>query len=160
MSRFVGLVFLGLCCAVLGCGGGPSYVAVSGKVFYNGEPLKGVQVMFQPQAAKGIDAGGVGSFARTDDNGQYTLEAATPYPTKGALVGKHTVRIAFPTAGTEASEDSDAASPAGKKGAPRPGVQAIPAKYNIDSILTFEVPPGGTSSADFKLEGPPLPKGK
>jgi hypothetical protein len=148
--------------ALLGTGCGQSrYVPVSGKVTYNGAPLAKVQVLFQPVATGSVDAGGVGSFAMTNDKGEFTLEASTPSPTSGAFVGKHQVRIAFPpnALGTaEADADSDAATPGGARGRPKLPRQPIPERYNSETTLTFEVPSGGTTTAHFSLEGPPLPK--
>jgi hypothetical protein len=138
-----------------------TYVPVKGKVTYNGAPLANVQVLFQPIATDGVDAGGVGSFAMTNEQGEFTLEASTQVPTPGALVGKHRVRIAVPPKMLGATEDtdSDAASPGGNaKGQPKAQKQPIPAKYNSDSTLSFDVPSGGTNQADFALEGPSLPK--
>jgi hypothetical protein len=137
------------------------YVPVKGKVTYNGAPLANVQVLFQPIATDGADAGGVGSFAMTNDAGEFTLEASAPVPTPGALVGKHRVRIAFPPKMLGAAEDtdSDAATPGGNaKGQPKALKQPIPEKYNSESTLSFDVPSGGTTQADFALEGPALPK--
>lgn len=137
-----------------GCGGGP-YAPVSGTVRYNGAPLSGAQVLFQPVAAPGSggDAGGAGSYARCDAAGRFTLEAATATPTPGALPGRHTVRVSLPPAEADAGE-SDAAAGRGKAPKPNP----IPKQYNEDSTLTFDVPAGGTDKADFDLAGPPLPK--
>jgi hypothetical protein len=124
-----------------------------------------VQVLFQPTAKGGVDAGGVGSFAITNENGEFKLEASTPTPMSGAVVGKHQVRIAFPPNALEAGgqggedTDSDAATPGAGKGRPKLPRQPIPAKYNSETTLTFEVPAGGTSAAHFSLEGPPLPNG-
>ncbi len=158
MSRLQAAAVAVVLATLAGCGSGGNYVPVSGVVTYNGEPLKGVQVMFQPMATTGMDTGGVGSFAMTDDNGRYTLEASTPSPTKGALVGKHRVRIAFPPKAGEAPDnESDVVVPAVKGGSKLPA-QPIPAKYNSESKLEFEVPAAGTKDADFKLDGPPLPK--
>ncbi|MFQ3593354.1 MAG: hypothetical protein SNJ82_09245 [Gemmataceae bacterium] len=157
-------VLLSASLVLIGAGCGQSrYVPVSGKVTYNGLPLAKVQVMFQPLASGSIDAGGVGSFALTNEKGEFTLEAATARPTRGALVGKHQVRIAFPPnalGGSDADADSDAANPnPGGKGRLKVLKQPIPDKYNSESTLTFDVPAGGTSTANFSLEGPPLPKG-
>ncbi len=158
MRRYIlGCLALFACTLLAGCCDGVNYVAVSGKVTYNDAPLSNVQVMFQPNAAAGgIDAGGVGSFAITDAEGKYTLEAATPTARRGALVGNHQVRIAFPPkalGGTNSGEDSDAANSGG--GAPAPK-QPIPTKYNTETTLTFSVPAGGTTTADFQLTGPAL----
>ncbi|VTS07630.1 transthyretin-like family protein [Tuwongella immobilis] len=149
----IGIVAL-LGITMVGCGNS-AYVPVSGTITYNGTPLAKAQVIFQPTAASGTDTGGVGSFAMTNDAGQFTLEASTITPTPGAWVGNHTVRIALPPDGASSGEESDAAAPGkGKKAFKQP----IPEKYNTQSTLTFSVPAGGTTTADFKLEGPPLPK--
>lgn len=139
-----------------GCGGG-GYVPVSGRVTYNDAPLAGAQVLFQPIGGQGGVATGVGSFGRTDAEGRFTLEASTATPTAGAVPGKHTVRIALPPA-KGASQDSDAANAGGKPNTQQ--ANPIPAEYNEKTNLTFEVPAGGSKSADFALKGPALPKGK
>lgn len=148
--------FLALATLANGCGGG-GYAPVSGRVTYNEAPLAGAQVLFQPVGGQGGVAAGVGSFGKTDSEGRFTLEASTATPTPGAIPGRHTVRIAMPPAkGT--SQDSDAANAGG-----RPNTQQanpIPAEYNEKTTLTFEVPPGGSKSADFSLKGPALPKGR
>lgn len=157
MSRFV-LAGIALCMMATGCGGDGKYVPVSGTITYNGSPLKGAMVSFQPVAKSGMDAGGVGSTGRTDDNGRYTLDASTPQPTPGALVGKHTVRISLVPSGTAPANDNmDAGNVMSKKGGASIATQPIPAKYNDETTLTFDVVSGGTDKADFKLEGPPLP---
>ena len=119
--------------------------------------LAGAQVLFQPIGGLGGVATGVGSFGRTDAEGRFTLEASTATPTPGAVPGKHTVRIALPPA-KGASQDSDAANAGGKPNAQQ--ANPIPAEYNEKTNLTFEVPAGGSKSADFALKGPALPKGK
>ena len=138
---------------------GTTYAPVSGKVTYNDAPLAGAQVLFQPVGGQGGVAAGVGSFAKTDSEGRFKLEASTATPTAGAVPGRHQVRIALPPAkGAVGQQDSDAANAGGK-----PVAQAtnpVPAEYNEKSTLTFDVPPGGTQSADFALKGPPLPKGR
>ncbi|MBM4096597.1 MAG: DUF4198 domain-containing protein [Planctomycetes bacterium] len=138
---------------------GTTYAPVSGKVTYNDAPLAGAQVLFQPVGGQGGVAAGVGSFAKTDSEGRFKLEASTATPTAGAVPGRHQVRIALPPAkGAVGQQDSDAANAGGK-----PVAQAtnpVPAEYNEKSTLTFDVPPGGTQSADFALKGPPLPGGR
>lgn len=135
--------------ALAGCGSGGKYVPVSGTVTLDGKPLAGVMVLFQPV---GGDAGGVGSTARTDAAGWFTLEASTATATSGAFVGKHTVRIAtVPPKGSSVADDSDAAAAKGKKAFRDP----VPEKYNTATTLTFDVPPGGTDKADFVLSSKP-----
>jgi hypothetical protein len=152
--KFFALRFLGIglmLIALNGCDSvGGNYVPVSGIVTMNGQPLANVQVTFQPMSTgKGGDAGGVGSFAMTDAQGRYTLEASTPTPRKGAYVGKHKVRIATPPNKLQGNSDSDAAH--GSSAAMK---DPIPARYNTETTLEFEVPKGGTDKADFALTTP------
>jgi len=138
---------------------GTTYAPVSGKVTYNDAPLAGAQVLFQPVGGQGGVAAGVGSFAKTDSEGRFKLEASTATPTAGAVPGRHQVGIALPPAkGAVGQQDSDAANAGGKPVAQ--DTNPVPAEYNEKSTLTFDVPPGGTQSADFALKGPPLPKGR
>jgi len=65
---------------------GPELGRVSGTVTLDGEPVPNVIVNFEPSS------GGRASFAITDDNGRYQLRFTSKR--KGALPGKHHVRIA------------------------------------------------------------------
>jgi hypothetical protein len=143
---FFGISLLG------GCSGEAEYVPVSGQVTLDGVPLVNVQVLFQPVAKKpGGDAIGMGSFALTDADGRFSLEAMTRTPTKGAISGKHLVRISdLPPKEGAVSEDTDAANPTGKT--TKKFVNRVPEKYNLQTELTFEVPNNGTDKADFLLE--------
>jgi hypothetical protein len=111
---------------------------VSGRVTLDGAAVANVFVNFQPMAA-GNDNPGPGSSGKTDGDGRYTLRAVTG--TKGAVVGKHQVRISG--LGGESSKQSDA-------GIVQPK-DIIPACYNRDTKLIFEVPAGGTDQANFPL---------
>lgn len=143
---FYGIVML--VSLLTGCGKSGNYVPVSGTVYLDDKPLPNVMVTFQPVASSGNDAQGVGSFGMTDASGRYQLEVSSLQKQMGALVGKHIVRIATPPPKGGNNDDSDsAATPKNKKDFQDP----IPARYNTESTLTFEVPPGGTQSADFKL---------
>src|SRR5690348_3214851 len=77
--------------AVLALGCGPRFAPVSGKVTLNGQPLAHASISFQPIAPEGVTDPGPGSAGTTDEKGDYTLQATTGQ--KGALVGKHRVRI-------------------------------------------------------------------
>ena len=131
-----------------GCGGGPKFAAVSGRVTLNDRPLEGFQVDFQPMSStkEGV---GPGSSGITDKDGRFTLHSQLDKSQAGAVVGKHQVRIWAP----EGSQDRDAdAVTTGKgKNAGRP---LIPGRYHVESELTFEVPAGGTDKADFALKSP------
>ena len=113
---------------------------VSGQVTLDGAAVANVFVNFQPMAA-GNDNPGPGSSGPTDGDRRFTLRAVTG--TKGAVVGKHRVRISG--LGGESSKQSDA-------GIVQPR-DIIPAGYNRDSKLIFEVTAGGTDQANFQLVG-------
>jgi hypothetical protein len=120
--------------ALAGCGGGRA--PVSGVVTLDGQPLADASVSFEPADASATDPAG-GSYAKTDAAGRYTLKMVKG-DGRGAVVGKHVVRISR----YESGGDSDAGD----------GREQVPARYNAGTELTFEVKPGGTDAADFHLE--------
>src|SRR5947209_14368837 len=84
----------GLVVLALGCGGSKKFAPVSGVVKLNGKPLAGATVGFEPEENdNGPNQNPTTSGGKTDDNGAYTLEATTGE--KGAVVGKHKVRISL-----------------------------------------------------------------
>jgi hypothetical protein len=130
----------------LGCGSG-KFVPVSGRVTLNGNPVANAHVNFQPIHEKGVNDPGPGSNGQTNANGEFTLTTTTG--DTGAVVGKHRVIISI---GSGKSADDDSAprhsgQPAGVK---------IPSRYGPKGkdALTFEVPAGGTNSANFPLKSP------
>jgi hypothetical protein len=132
-----------LACLALGCGGGPAMAPVSGVVTLDGAPLADAVVTFQPKAVGGNMYPGQSSQGKTDQNGRYSLEIIGTG--SGAILGPNRVQISAFLTGKGGDPASD-----------RPGAQTlpknrVPAKYNEQSTLEFDVPPGGTSSADFKL---------
>jgi hypothetical protein len=135
--RYSSLAF-GLLALASGCG--PGYVPVSGHVKLDGKPLAGALVMFHPD--NDTVNPGPGSQGKTDAAGAYSLQLMTSNVT-GAVVGKHHVSIT-------ARE-----GPVGESSAnPAPTKERVPAIYNTKSTLTFDVPSGGTTSADFELNTP------
>jgi len=116
-----------------GCGAGTT--SVSGVVTLDGKPVEGASVSFTPVAEK--DGGVGGSYGKTDAEGRYTLRTVAGDRT-GAAVGKHKVTITL--------SKSDPNNPEGA------AKELIPAKYNTKSELTFDVPSGGTDSANFELK--------
>lgn len=119
--------------AAAGCGA--STATVSGAVTLDGKPLEGATVSFTPASG---DGGGVGGSAgKTDAQGRFTLRTVVA-DKSGAAVGKHKVSISL------YKEDPKNPDGAG-------GKELVPAKYNVKSDLTFDVPSGGTDKADFAL---------
>lgn len=139
------ILVLGLGLAVLtGCESRPKYAPVSGRVTLDGKPLAGAFVYFQPVAAEGsVTAPAPGSSGPTDSNGQFVLKGTGGED--GAWVGKHKVMIEAHAA--EVGE-GDTRPPRGGW----PMRNKVPPRYNRDSNEFFEVPPEGSSSANFDLK--------
>jgi len=127
-----------------GCSSDPyKSASVSGRVTLNGQPLADAEVMFQPVALEGSINPGPGSYGITDAEGRYTLKLIGK-ETKGAVVGKHKVRIGHHEPPGDPFDDTP-------KKRPKRAIQ-IPAKYQQpEAALEFDVPAGGTTSADFQL---------
>jgi hypothetical protein len=127
-----------------GCGSSDpyAYAPVSGRVTLNGKALPNATVSFQP-VATGTSTPGTGSSAITDSDGRYTLEVVGK-SIKGAVVGKHKVRIDLPHPPENPSDDRQ------KK------VKHLPSKYSgKNTELQFDVPAGGTDAANFDLKSSP-----
>jgi hypothetical protein len=107
--------------------------SVTGTVTLDGKPLPDAFVNFQP-------AGGPGSTAITDEQGRYSLSTIDGEP--GAVIGLHKVTIYSAHSKEAASEDESIV---------RTPNEIVPEKYNYDSKLTFEVPAGGSTTADWVL---------
>jgi hypothetical protein len=131
--------------AVLALGCGKRFAPVAGTVTLNGKPLANATVSFQPIAPQGITDPGPGSVGKTNEKGEYTLEASTGQ--KGALVGRHRVMITLlrPEVG-----EGDQRPPRGGW----PMANKVPLRYNDQSELEIEVPSGGKADANFPLKSP------
>ncbi len=133
------ILFFAFLIPCIGCG--PSIAPVSGRITLDKKPLVNALVSFQPESDSMNP--GPGSQGRTDANGAFTLHLLTK-DQKGAILGKHKVSIT-------AYEGDDAAVPS--SGSDMPFRKAlVPKKYNAESTLYFDVPAGGTSSANFDLD--------
>jgi hypothetical protein len=131
-----------ICCTlvVAGCESKTySLVDVSGKVTLDGKPVPGAVINFQPQTAGESRSPGPGSTGRCDAEGRFELKTIRNEP--GAVKGVHTVRI------YSYSPESPPASDGGTESRK----EIIPDRYNYASVLTYEVPPEGTTTADFAL---------
>src|SRR5262249_39814113 len=130
---------------LIGCSQEPYRVApVSGRVTLNNKPLANAHVHFAPMGARDRDPGPT-SQGKTDENGYFTLRV--DYPTQpGAVVGRCRVYITRPDTDLSGKPQADAG---GKK-----AKELLPARYNQETTLTFEVPPGGTDQANFDLTSP------
>jgi hypothetical protein len=123
-----------------GCGGGPYNVApVSGRVTVNGQALANAAITFQPYG-EGKTNPGPGSGGFTDSDGRYTLKLVGT-DTRGAVVGKHLVKISL-------THPDDSADDRPKR------IKQPPAKFNTKKKLEYDVPACGTDAADFQLTAP------
>jgi len=140
--RLCAVAFISTIVGVAAGGCSTSKIApVSGRVTLDGKPLAGVHVGFQPIAKPGDMNPGSGSYAITDQAGNYTL-LLVHGEQPGAMIGQHRVEI---TAKSEYAANIDPVR------RPPPKV-FIPARYNQDSDLTCEVPAGGSAAANFDLK--------
>ncbi|HET6572813.1 MAG TPA: hypothetical protein VFG68_04365 [Fimbriiglobus sp.] len=145
---------LGLLAAALlaGCSGGPDLARVSGVVKLDGKPYPNAVVSFQPIGGGDMNPG-KGSMGVTDANGRYEL--LYDGRTKGAVPGKHAVRIStMPGRGTD-EPPPETGTPDGiiePKGAkPNLEFDPIPMEWNEKSTKTYDVPAEGTDQANFDI---------
>ena len=129
---------------LFGCGGQPYQVAqVSGKVTLDGKSLANASITFAPMATKDNIAPGPTATGLTDADGHYKLifDKNTP----GAVVGKCRVYITSIVA-AGVTEDKDGGPPV------KQVKDRVPAKYNLNTELTCDVPAGGSDQANFELK--------
>lgn len=116
------------------------YVPVSGQVMWQGKPLEGASVAFQPRATggSGVNAG-EGSYGRTDAAGKFVLKrVGNDQP--GAFVGTHAVIISKTS--PLPNDDTGMAT------------DLLPSRCR-DGSLSFQVPATGTQAANFDLKPEP-----
>jgi hypothetical protein len=129
---------------LVGCGPKQPQVAkVGGRVTLDGKPLPMASVTFVPQATKENQSPGPTAQGNTDSDGRYQLSVDVSTP--GAVVGKCRIYISTRLS-DPAIDDRDAGGPV--RNLPR---DKVPARYNMGTELTFDVPPGGTEQANFDL---------
>ncbi|HEY0980998.1 MULTISPECIES: hypothetical protein [unclassified Schlesneria] len=152
MREFLGCTALILVTCIVGCGskGGVKSVDVSGTVTLDGEPLQGADVYFS--------SGTYGGYGTTDSEGKYRL-------VNGAAVGDN--KISFKKFDTSNAKGIDTSIPGMDEGQVAAMMEAraksqggkgakgslIPPEMSDPKTtkLTYQVPEGGTDSADFRL---------
>lgn len=139
MMRPIAWVSLLLLFTLVGCEPSGGQIApVSGRITLDGMPLVNAAITFQPVAEGNSASGGMGSYGRTNAQGEFELRLVdTDQP--GAWVGKHrvTISVAQPGMGDEAILTAD---------------ERLPRKYR-DGTEIFSVPAEGTKQAIFSLIG-------
>jgi len=136
------LITVAFAISISGCGeAGYPVVPVSGIVTdTSGKPLSNVAVVFHPVSDSEIPYPGPTAGAYTDATGKYELKEHINHEL-GAIPGNYVVKI-WPGV-----DDADDASDEVIE-----YDQPIPAKYNDESTLKFEVPAEGTDAADFTID--------
>lgn len=109
--------------------------AISGKVTFDGKPLERGMIEFWPE---GATEGRVTSGTVIAD-GAYQIETL-----QGLPPGKYRVRVFSPEGDPNEPPPTGAPGPGGK-----PGIERIPAQYNVDSDLTVLVVAG--QAAEFSI---------
>lgn len=138
--EWTGWLVLGLLILLAsGCRRGPAMAPASGKVTYNGQPLKFGSVTFQPSS---------GQPARGEIQSDGTFSLSTYKLNDGAAIGPHKVKIAC-------YESQRAPKPAGG-GEQTLGKSLIPTNYTLfdQSGLTADVRPGNNEPFVFELKSP------
>ena len=128
---------------ISGCGqNGPERVVVSGKVTFQGEPLKSGEIRFMP--TNGADGSAEGALV-TD--GQYVANGRGGLP-----VGTYAVSIVTRDGRVPIRDLTPASVPAGQSNGDSPRRQLLPAKYNTRSQLEITVASGNRNIVqDFAL---------
>lgn len=121
-------------CLLALCGCGPAATPIEGVVTLDGQPLSGVQILFDRP-----DLPGGQSFSgRTNEQGRFALHALDD-DSVGDVAGVYRVTLTTAVAERMATEHT-----------PLPP-ERVPRKYR-DGSLTFEVSDGGTTEAEFALK--------
>lgn len=139
-SATVVVTTLFMCGLIVGCNR-PDYelAPVSGVVTLDGQPLAEALVITQPIAKAGSINPGPGSFGKTNEQGQFSLELVYP-ATPGAIVGEHRVRINKVTTVYQR----------GREDAPVSVRNPLP-RSATDGSIDLNVPPEGTDQVQFDL---------
>lgn len=128
------LLLLMLC---LGCGTSEyTFAPVAGRVTLDGEPVPNARITFEPLAEVEGEKPGPWSVAAADAQGHFTMNTAGG--PSGAVVGRHLVRI---STRVEAEDGVTDVVP-----------ESIPAIYNDESELIYEVKPEGDEDVHFALQ--------
>ena len=143
----------------MGCSG-KGLAPVSGKVTFDGEPVAGITVVFQPRAEEGSAIQGPWSSGLTNAQGEYSL--VTRHGKRGAMIAVHDVSFSYDDAKNlgELRADLDDAREGGDKEEFESikkeiaeEIIAAKGRFPISDELSMEftVPSGGSTEANIEL---------
>jgi hypothetical protein len=163
VARVLAAAAIPLSAFAAGCGaGGFTTAPVSGRVTVDGEPVAGLRVSFEPVGGKDRPLPGPDSVAVTDEDGRYSL-VTTDEGQGGAVVGPCRVRVwtilpamgepptSFPNPVELAAVEAGASNGGVVGDEPPHHLPGVPLRFNEQTQLSFDVPPGGTKKADFAI---------
>jgi hypothetical protein len=113
------------------------------------QPLVRTELRFTPVNGNDLPS----SVGLTDDDGYYTLHLLGVGQIEGAVVGEH--RVSFsqdPRKGQGIEKGAKIEAARRMLQMRRNQPELLPAKYNRESKITFDVPPQGTCDANFDLK--------
>ncbi len=120
------------------------FAPVEGRVLLDGKPVTQAKIVFMPSATTDDGEAGPYSQGLTNAEGRFTLETVETAPRKGAVVGPHRIIVSTKQArlDPEVLDREIIDVP-----------ESIPWEYTYykRSPLVYDVPRGGTNSADFAL---------
>jgi hypothetical protein len=122
----------------MGCSGNADRVPVSGIVTFNGKPVSNARIVATPvleNSASPLTS----SYGITDEKGFYSLRSIKN-DQSGAVVGLHRIRIV----------KVDTKYKSGETDVPEDITSRLPPKAT-DGSITLEIPPKGTTSANFEF---------
>jgi hypothetical protein len=127
-------VVVGLTLFLSGCAGEDGYQAISGKVTFNGMPLKHGSIQFFSLGEKSVPSAGA-----MIQNGAYQVPKE-----HGLKPGTYLVKIS--------STERDETAKGGSTLNPVLVRETIPPSYNSESTLKVEIVTGGRRQFDFNVE--------
>lgn len=135
---------------LVGCGeatSGPEMADVSGTVTLDGKPLLGAEIFF---VAKGFEG-----YGRIKEDGRYSLVRGAPVGSCKVFI-REAPEMPGPTGGVDMSMEGMGEEQMKAMGEGAEGKKVkplLPPEYSDpkSSKLTYDVPAGGTTTADFKL---------
>ncbi len=119
---------LTLTACLVGCGGDDRFATVSGTLTVDSKPVKGLEIIFEPQFE-----GGSPSIGFSDDSGHY--KAMFTADREAVMIGKHVVRIS----GVQYGEGTTTE------------LAKIPPEYGPKSTQTVEIT-SGSNTFDLDIE--------